>query len=78
MDGLDDAQVILATRQRGNREVGFAKKVHERLRREHLEMLAPGPSVPHVSSSTSAPTRLHLREQSSIGMHYDYNIIIIL
>jgi hypothetical protein len=37
--------------------VGFAKKVHERLRREHLEIHSPGTLVPHVhlSTYTSAP-----------------------
>lgn len=44
-------QVILATRQRGNREVGFAKKVHERLRREHMDIAAPASSDFHLHVS---------------------------
>ena len=44
-------QVLLATRQRGNREVGLAKKVQERLRREHLTLAAPASSDFHLHVS---------------------------
>ena len=46
--------MILATRQRGNREVGFAKKVHERLKREHLSM--------SIDSPASSDFHMHVSE----------------
>ena len=43
--------MILATRQRGKREVGFAAKVLEQLKRHHVELEAPVSSDFHMHVS---------------------------
>jgi len=71
-------QVILATRQRGNREVGFAKKVHERLRREHLALESPASSDfhMHVSQVLSQLGIEHVNEVKVFEGVYHIDVVV--
>jgi hypothetical protein len=57
--------VILATRQRGKREVGFAAKVLEQLKRHHVELEAPASSDFHMHVSQML-SRMGVREKKSL------------
>ena len=54
--------MILATRQRGKREVGFAAKVLEQLKRHHVELEAPASSDFHMHVSQML-SRMGVREK---------------
>jgi len=71
-------QVILATRQRGNREIGFAKKVHERLRREHLGIESPASSDfhMHVSEILSQLGIDHVNEVKVFEGVYHIDVVV--
>jgi hypothetical protein len=57
--------VILATRQRGKREVGFAAKVLEQLKRHHMELEAPASSDFHMQVSQML-SRMGVREKKKL------------
>jgi len=57
--------VILATRQRGKREVGFAAKVLEQLKRHHVELEAPASSDFHMHVSQML-SRMGVREKKKL------------
>lgn len=71
-------QVVLATRKRAAREMGFAKKVNEALRRYHLDMDAPESSIFHqeVSSVLRALGVPHHNEVKVFEGVYHIDVVV--
>ncbi len=61
--------MILATRQRGKREVGFAAKVLEQLKRHHVELEAPASSDFHMHVSQML-SRMGVREKKQLAFSF--------
>ena len=68
--------MILATRQRGKREVGFAAKVLEQLKRHHVELEAPASSDFHMHVSQML-SRMGVREKIKLAFFFFFLFIFL-